>query len=434
VAIPPDILSEAAWLAVSRPIDMIAFHGLQTAIETQEKENYRYTNPQTLAALRRVCRELIEPYGPALRCIKTQVGPRVALLLSAANTVFGRITEGGGSQALHTPLTAGRFQVDVLYDGDVQDGALQDYAVLAIPQCRFLLRSVRERIDAFQRRGGTVLLDADARIELPGAIRLPSAGTDIEGGRKLELVPGEVLDLPDSNRAVLDAELRRTAEALRELLLPRLGTPPLVDSPHPYVVLNARRSGDLTYVFAVNDRRTVGPYLGPYGAVLEQGVPIDAELHFAERPAALYDALNRRQLEPVPAADGAGSSVRLAIEGGSGRLLVACPERLAPADVSVATHAAPARSLTVSVQVLYASGRPVNAVVPLRVDVRDPAGALNDYSRFAATDGDGRWTLTFPLADNDSPGSWTVRVTELVGGHASMAHVAVTPLTETNRN
>ena len=142
VAIPPDIITEAMWLVMSRPVDMIAFHGLPTALETQEKEGYRYTNPNTLSALGRVSEALIEPYGPALRQIKDRRGPRVALLLSGANTVFGNIMEGGGTFAAQ-PLTAARFGVDVTYDEDIKDGALDRYAVLAIPQCRFLLRSVK---------------------------------------------------------------------------------------------------------------------------------------------------------------------------------------------------------------------------------------------------------------------------------------------------
>jgi len=424
VAIPPDILTEAIWLVMSRPVDMIAFHGLQTAIETQERQTYRYTNPNTLTALGRVSRALIEPYGPALRRIKDRPGPRVALLLSGANTVFGRIAEGGGTRSLHNPLTAGRFGVDVLYDEDVQDGALDNYAVLAIPQCRFLLASVKQRIDEFQRAGGTVVLDGDARLDLPGAITLPQIGSD-EPAERLEIVPGEVLEVADSPRARLDADLRLAAAALREQLLPRLGRRPFVDSPHPYVVLDARRSGELSYIFAINDRRTAGPYLGQFGAVLERGVLIAPTIELRETPGALYDALERRQLSLSEDQEGGGCATEVQLEPGWGKLLVACAEPLGPAEVSASDRTEGSGPVTVRVQARYASGRNVTGVVPLRFDVLSPDGAINDYSRFTATDADGSWATSFPIADNEPPGTWIVRVTELIAGHATMANFSV---------
>ena len=427
VAIPPDIMTEAVWLAMSRPIDMIAFHGLNAAVETQEKETYRYTNASTLTALGRVSKALIQPYGPALRRTKTQAGPRVALLLSAANTIFGRIAEGGGTRSLHNPLTAAGLPVDVLYDEDVQDGALGQYAVLAIPQCRFLLRSVRERIAEFHRGGGTVLLDGDARLKMPGAIRLPETNSGQAAGAKLEIVPGEVLESPDSPRARLDADLRLVAASLREQLLPLLGGGPFVGSPHPYVVLNARQSGELSYVFAINDRRTTGPYLGPYGAVLEQGVPITAALEFRERPGALYDALEGRPLS-LAAQNGGGGTAEVGIEGGWGKLLVACAEPLGPPEVSVPDRREGDRSVTIRAQARYASGRAVKGVVPLRFDILSADGEVNDYSRFTATADDGSWTADVPLADNEPPGTWTVHVTELIGGHKATAHFQVAEL------
>lgn len=424
VAIPPDIISESMWLVMSRPVDMIAFHGLPTALETQEKEGYRYTNPNTLSALGRVTESLIEPYGPALRQIKQRRGPRVALLLSGANTVFGNIMEGGGTLSLHNPLTAARFGVDVLYDEDIKDGALDRYAVLAIPQCRFLLKSVKERIDAFQQGGGTVLLDADAQVSIPGAVTLPQVSAADAGGARLELVPGEVLDLSTSPRAVLDADLRLAAKALREQLLPRLKEKPFVDSPNPYVVLDARASGELSYIFAINDRRTVGPYLGQFGAVLERGVPISAQIVLRDTPGALYDAIDTRQLS-VSANEGGGCSTELQIEPGWGKLLVAAQEPMGRVEVTVSDRASSGGPVDVKVQAKYASGRNVAGVVPLRFDVLSPDGAVNDYSRFTATGPDGSWSTSVPIADNEPPGEWVVRVTELFGGNTTLEGFSV---------
>ncbi len=431
-AIPPDILTEAVWLAISRPIDMIAFHGLQTAIETQENDTYRYTNPNTLTALGRITEALVEPYGPALRRIKERPGPRVALLLSGANTVFGSIMEGGGTQSLHNPLTAARFGVDVLYDEDVKDGALDGYSVLAIPQCRFLLSSVRERIDQFQRAGCTVLLDSDAMIDIPGAVKLEDVSASDATAAQLELVPGEVLELVDSPRARLDADLRLAAAALREQLLPRLGERLLVDSPHPYVVLDTRRSGELDYIFAINDRREAGPYLGQFGAVLERGLTIEPTLELRETPGALYDALARHEVSVAAGQDG-GCTTQVQLEPGWGKLLVAAPEPLGRPELSIPDIGAASGAVEVRVQVRYASGRQVSAVVPLRFDVFSADSTLNDYSRFTATEADGSWATSFPIAENEPAGRWTVRVTELIAGNTCVANFKVRSALEGER-
>ena len=424
IAIPPDIIAEAVWVAMSRPVDMVAFHGLNTAVETQEKAVYRYTNPNTLAALGRVSKALIQPYGPALRLIKERPGPRVALLLSGANTVFGRIAEGGGTRSLHNPLTAARLPVDVVYDEDIQDGALAAYPVLAIPQCRFLLASVRQRIAEFQDAGGTVLLDRDARIDIPGAVKLRDMSSVKAEADRIELVPGEVLEVPNSPRARLDADLRVTAEALRAEMLPRLGGRLFVDSPHPYVVLDARQSGDLNYIFAINDRRVAGPYLGQFGSVLERGVPITATIHLREMPGALYDAPARRRLDVAELEGGCATEVQ--IEAGWGRLLVACAEPVGPPEVTVADRTDAGEPAEARLEARYASGRPVAGVVPLRVDIISPDGETNDYSRFTATDEDGSWAASIPIAENEPAGTWTLRATELIGGNVTTSHFQVT--------
>lgn len=424
VAIPPDILTEAVWLVMSRPVDMIAFHGFQTAIETQEQDNYRYTNPHTLTALGRVTEELIEPYGPALRRIKKRHGPRIALLLSAVNTVFGRIPEGGGTRSLHNPLTAARFGVDVLYDHDVKNGALEEYSVLAIPQCRFMLQSVRERIDEFQRAGGTVLLDGDAEIDIPDAIILEEISSEAASDQQLELVPGEVLELADSPRARLDADLRMAAAALREQIIPRLDRKPFVDSAHPWVVLDARHSGELSYIFAINDRRQAGPYLGQFGAVLERGVPIETEIELRDTPGAIYDALAGVQLNPAETEDG-GCSLPVTLEPGWGTLLIAADEPLGSPAVSVSDSTKDSGPVDVQVQARYSSGRGVKGVVPVHFEVRSADGAVNDFSRFSATDEEGNWSTSIPIADNEPAGLWTVRITELIGGHSTVASFTV---------
>jgi hypothetical protein len=57
----------------------------------------------------------------------------------------------------------------------------------------------------------------------------------------------------------------------------------------------------------------------------------------------------------------------------------------------------------------------VAAVLPLHVEVRDPAGRSFEASgHYAARDG--RLALTLDIAANDRPGEWRARVQELASG------------------
>jgi hypothetical protein len=185
------------------------------------------------------------------------------------------------------------------------------------------------------------------------------------------------------------------------------------------VVLDARASGDLSYIFAINDRREAGPYLGQFGAVLGRGVPIEAEIHLREMPGALYDALARQSVEVAERDGGASASVQL--DAGWGKLLVAAAEPLSAPRVTVDDRPATGGPVSVRVQARYASGAPVSGVVPLRFEVQAADGVLSDYSRFTATEADGSWATTVPIAVNEPAGTWVVRVTELIGGHSTVA-------------
>jgi hypothetical protein len=68
----------------------------------------------------------------------------------------------------------------------------------------------------------------------------------------------------------------------------------------------------------------------------------------------------------------------------------------------------------ISVRVLDSSGRPLRGALPLRIELSDPLGHIDAYSRYAATDAAGKYQLTVLPALNDAPGGWKVRVTDLL--------------------
>ena len=70
------------------------------------------------------------------------------------------------------------------------------------------------------------------------------------------------------------------ANDLRKRLAARFT--PEADSSSPEIVTYSRRWNDVRYVFAINDHRTFGDYVGPWGLVMEKGSPYEGEVSLAD--------------------------------------------------------------------------------------------------------------------------------------------------------
>lgn len=70
------------------------------------------------------------------------------------------------------------------------------------------------------------------------------------------------------------------------------------------------------------------------------------------------------------------------------------------------------------------TGRPVDAVIPLRVEIRDPAGRTMEWSGHHAAV-HGRWKIHYDFAANDRPGLWTIFARELASGRESRVFIRV---------
>jgi hypothetical protein len=69
---------------------------------------------------------------------------------------------------------------------------------------------------------------------------------------------------------------------------------------------------------------------------------------------------------------------------------------------------------------------PLNAVIPVRVDIHDANGRPAEFSGFYAADS-GRLTVKLDIAENDDPGVWSVRLRELASHKESEHFIRVQP-------
>ncbi|NLC58494.1 MAG: LamG domain-containing protein [Armatimonadetes bacterium] len=395
ITIAPDHLREAFWSKLSRPIQGIMYHGWESLTDTGRAVSYRYTHPQTQRVLAELVRTVVRPLGPTLLQVPDRPSD-FGVLESFTSQIFaGRGTHGwsqGWEADLHLILQWAQIQPKVLYEETILRDGLEGCRVLALPFCDVLPEGVARRIAAFQRAGGLLIADEYLTPALTPDIVVPSYQRT---GKARE------------DKRVLQA---RAASLRRELdpFYTRYG-----ESANPDVVVRFRRYRHCDYLFAVNDRRTFGDYVGHHGLAMEKGLPTTAALTVRRPAGHVYDLVAHR---PVPVR-AAGGALRFTARfgPGDGRLFLIAPTPIRGVRVAAPARASRGGAVRVEVTVVDPRGAAVPAVVPVQVEVLDPRQRPAEPSGYYGAK-DGKLSFTLDLAPNDLPGRWVIRARELASG------------------
>jgi len=406
ITIAPMHLREALWTKLSRPIQGIMYHGWQSLVPGGHSA-YRFTHPETQHELARLVREVVEPLGPTLRQIpgaKTDV----AMLESFTSQMFAqRGTYGWGHSwagDLWHALQYAHLQPDIIYEETILHQGLDQYRIVVLPDCDVLPQNVAERLREFQKRGGLLIGDdrlapgLRADVVIPVRTRKKRADED---KRMLLEVAAEI-------RKAIDGRYKRPAE-----------------TSEPEVIPHRRRFGTTDYLFVVNDRREFGTYVGPHGLVMENGLPATAEITASGNAAAVYDLREARLVPTKRAANGA-LTWSVALGPCDGGLFMLTQQPIEGVKIKAAETARRGEPLPIEIQITDASGKPVDAVIPVTVEIRDPDGRTAERSGHHGAAG-GVLRLPFELAPNDVPGLWEITVREGASGKRAVAYVRVQP-------
>lgn len=427
ISIHPHHLREAFWTKIARPVEGIMYHGWSSLVPTDGSHAYKYTHPQLQHELTRLIHEVVEPLGPTLRQVPA-VKSDVAFLESFTTFAFAsRATWGyaGGWQAdAYFALQHARLQPEVIYEEHVLRDGLDAYKVLVMTDCEVLTRPVVDRVLAFQKRGGLIVGDARLCPAIKPDITLPI--------------------MARKNDATADkAALRILAANIRQQFEGKYLR--VVDTSSPEVIPHRRRAGSADYIFLVNDSREPGDYVGQYGRVHELGVPTTTEVTVSGDVGAIYDLVEHRAIEfrksdvgrallPVPAAAekaGTGKSVHptvvvpLTLGPCDGRVLMTLPQPIAALTIDGTADVARGKQWTGRIAINDATGKPVDAVIPLHIEVRDGDGRLAEFSGYYGA-ARGVLDLNLDIAANDAFGLWEIRVRDLASGQRRSHYVRVT--------
>jgi hypothetical protein len=400
ITIAPDHLSEATWLNLAHPIKALAFHGWGSLGEEVGAVHHGYetTNAATRKRLQSLLTEVVKPLGPTL--LQVPDAPTdVAFLESFASQIFaGRGTygwgEGWGADSYLIARYAG-LQPQIVYDETIRKNGLDKYKVLFVTHCDVLTQSVAEVIQKFQQRGGIVIGDEFLAPAIAPDILLTSlARTAPDATKKTMLEKAAAL------RGELDGYYRHAVESRNPEVLTRLRR------------FTKDNSGS-DYVFAVNDNRTFGDYVGQYKHVMEKGVPSQSTISLRRKAGFVYDLMNKKQVTTTKT--GQMLSFAVSLGAGEGNVFLVTDKAAGALQITLPDDAARGRSTPVTIQLSDSSGQPLSAVVPLEVSIRDPQKRLAEKSGFYGAKG-GKLSLSLEIAPNDLPGQWHIEVREGLQG------------------
>ena len=267
--------------------------------------------------------------------------------------------------------------------------------------CDVLTQSVVDKVKEFQSSGGIII--GDDRL-------CPAIKPDIL------VEPYSRSRDASENRS----ELQKRALALREDLEKRYAN--YVESSNTDVVTYLRRYGSTDYVFAINDLREFGDYVGHHGLVMENALPSDTELIIKRKGGFVYDLVHGH---PVPITQ-AGDHIHVEahIEPCDGRLLMITDRAISKLEIDAPEMVFAGGSAVCTISITDEAGKPLDAVLPVKVDILDPDGRPAEFSGFYGAAG-GILEIGLDIAPNDVEGIWTVRAKELASGKTATQYIRV---------
>jgi hypothetical protein len=407
ISIAPMHLRGAFWTKLSRPVSGLMYHGWSALVPTDGTHAYKYTQPDLQTEFRRLHREVLEPLGPML----LQVPARrcdVAYLDSFTSQVFARRGSYGYSHdEAYLTLMHAQIQPEVVYEDTIVRHGLDGCRVLVLADCDVLPASVSGRIQEFQKRGGLIVGDSNLAPAIKPDIVIPK--------------------FTRTKKAAADkATLLANAAALRNELDARYQR--FVETTNPEIVSHVRSFGSSDYAFVINDRREAGTYVGQHGLVLDVGLPSEGVVKMSASgpPGAgrhVYDLTARRAV-PTTTHDGT-LQWPVALGPCDGTIFLVTDRALAAVRIDAAEQCSPGRPCPIRIAVTGPDRQPIDAVIPVRIEIRDPHGRPAEFSGYYGAAA-GRLELSLDVATNDTVGVWTIKVQELASGLSATHYVRIT--------
>jgi hypothetical protein len=155
---------------------------------------------------------------------------------------------------------------------------------------------------------------------------------------------------------------------------------------------------------------------------MERGLPTDAMLYVNRDGGYIYDLVAHKQVEP----EKGNGYLGIARHFGpcEGCLYMITDRAIDRVDIDAPDSADRGEQIEATVAIVDESGNPLDAVVPVDIEIRDGDGQLAEFSGYYGAK-DGTVELVLDIAPNARPGMWQIRATDLASGRIAHAYVRV---------
>ncbi len=410
VLMPPHILRENCWIALSRRPDILC-HYIPTNFNPLKDVDTFHRDPKSFEMMTWMSENVYKPYGPMI--LQTERTPRKAAILSSASSIlFSKINRGGWTNKAIYPfyslLMMAHIPTDVIFDETIMRYGLDKYDILFLHQCETLTRSVYEKILEFERCGGIVIGDKVLSADIPLKYRCEF---DIDHRKR------QFADLVLEGKGVTadeDRELMtKYANELRRVLDGKVNR--FVDSDSPEVLFNVLKSGPVNYIFMINDKRTYGEKYGQkWKTFHEKGVDqvVTAFIKVGENTPVIYDI---REHKVIPT-ERMGDKLRYTRKLGpcDGTIIAVYPNPIEKINIDLPVAVKRGETCVIGISVEDSEGKSYGSQ-PIFVRITDSSGTKTDYTDYYATK-DGEYLIGIIPALNDLTGIWKVSVRDLTSG------------------
>lgn len=393
---------------IAKPVDAIMYHGWGTIYETGTAKRYVFTNPESTERIKHLLNDVVAPLGPMLKRLGRRPPP-VAILESFTTCALGGPASWGWKAPAITFLQRARLDPRVVFEDTILRDGLADVKVLYAPQCIFLTPDVIAKIKEFQANGGILVgdnqllkaLKADVKVSLVSFSPPPESDHTAEVDAMEAAREGDERTRKGTLRA--KAKMIAQAKEIRRLLDSRFS--PDGDSSSPEIVVYNRSWNGVRYLFAINDHRTFGDYVGPWGLTMEKGLPYEGEVSVVDDGSvkAVYE-LSRGGEVSFARADGR-IKVPVSYSTNDGRIFAFLKDRIesVAVDAPDAVHAG--RPIRVTFRALGQNGKPAEALLPGEIRLYDASGRELDGAGWVCLQG-GVCTVDILTNIDDAPGDY----------------------------
>ncbi len=397
ITIPPDALREAFWTKIARDIRGVMYHGLGSITEMGEQSwGYSYTHPEAKKVIKELSENIVKPLGPTLLQIH-EINSDIAFLQSFTSQMYAGVGEygwgGGWESDAYEVLWYAHLQPKVIFDEHIVQGVLDTVKILVLINCPILTKTVADKINIFQRSGGLIISDENVCFGVSPDILMKSC-----------------------QRPLKDAFLGKTQIQEKAILLRQQLDKYYVrniDSDNDDVLVRLRRYQSSDYVFAINDNRTFGDYVGHHKLVMEKGISSNAMVTVNKEHGYVYDLKNNKEIVSVQNHNTFTFHVELG--PGDGSVFMITEQKIDSIDLEVTGDAFLGGQIQINIRILNRDSEPLKAIIPCYLEIIDPKGTISEFSGYYGAR-DSQLKVNYDIAENDLAGEWKVVVKELASG------------------